>query len=66
LKTVDIKIKNDEKNPGIILKIVGDNLAKVLSATTDYIMYLSFCIAITIAAGCNNIIGVDQEGEIVF
>lgn len=39
---------------------------KSVANVLDYAMYLSTCVAVTVAAGGSNIYGVDQEGEITF
>jgi Na+/H+-translocating membrane pyrophosphatase len=59
-------LARNHHNPAVICKAVGENIRKIVSNAIDYNMY--FCLSMTcgISAAGINVVGADQEGEIIF
>jgi hypothetical protein len=56
----------NDKSPLVICKAIGENLNKIVTHALDYNMYLSICLTGALACGGLNIVGADQNGEIIF
>lgn len=59
-------LKKDSRHPMVICKAIGETVNKSMSKTLDFLVFIPSVVGVVMKAAGINVVGVDQQGEIVF